>query len=65
MRVSFIRSIYNNVIKIITVLYKEAGALKIGESLKKLKLTEDWLAVIIGFILIALVWLGIIRWVPW
>ena len=29
------------------------------------RLSEDWLAVIIGLALVALVWLGVIGRVPW
>jgi len=42
-----------------------------GESPQQVKqpwfsrLSEDWLAVIIGLVLVALIWMGIIVKVPW
>jgi len=31
----------------------------------RLKISEDWLSVAIGFIIIALIVIGAITWVPW
>lgn len=35
------------------------------QSSKTLTINEDWLAVIIGLVLVVLVWLGIVADVPW